>query len=229
MLSNMFQTDVLKTRDGRDLELTFIAHASLVIGFGGMKIYVDPVSEFADYSGMPKADLILITHQHSDHFDKDLVEALMKPGTEIITTGTVAEHLDKCTILKNGESASIGDWLLVEAIPAHNVRADRQQYHPDNGRDNGYLLTLGGSRIYISGDGEPTPEMMALTDIDVAFLAVNQPYTMTVKQAAEAALAIRPKIFYPYHFGRTDEPTDLGELITNLSGSGIDVRIRDME
>lgn len=225
----MIQNDIIKLKDGKDMTVYFLGHASLRMEYDGKVIYVDPVSMFADYSDFPKADVILVTHQHDDHLDKDLVGRLSKAGTKFISTQTVVNEMGRGEVMKNGDATIVGDWLGIEALPAHNTTPGREVFHPQGGRDNGYILSIGGSRIYVAGDGEVTPEMKAVKNIDVAFLPVNQPYTMTVDQAAEAVTAIKPTIFYPYHYGQTDQKTDIDALVKKLKGSGIEVRVRPME
>ena len=221
--------DIITLNSGEKLTISFLGHASLALEYDGKYIYVDPVRTFADYSDAPKADLILVTHQHDDHLDKDLVMQLSKAGTRFISTPTVIGEMGRGEVMNNGDATIIGEWVGIQVMPAYNTTAGRDVFHPRERRDNGYVLTIGGTRIYVSGDGEPTPEMMALKDIDIAFLPVNQPYTMTVEQAAEAVRAINPKVFYPYHYGQTDQKTDIGKLEKLLDGSGIEVRVRPME
>ncbi len=227
-MNTTYCTDKITTRSGEELSISFFAHASLGMDFGGKTIYIDPVGLFADYSDAPKADVILITHHHRDHLDMDLVELLSKNSTELISTSTVVAELGRGKAMNNGDRIMLGDWLIIDAIPAYNTTAGRDVFHPQ-GQNNGYLLTLGGTRIYVSGDTEPTEEMLALKDIDVAFLPVNQPYTMTEEQAVEAAKAIHPAIFYPYHYGQSDHKTDIQKVADGLAGTGIEVRIREME
>ncbi len=223
-----FPSDILSTSSGRELEIRFFAHASLALSFCGRQIYVDPVNSNADYAAQPRADLILFTHAHYDHFDAAAVEALGKDDTSIVLTEECFASLGRGTVLHNGDSVDLG-YASVHAVPAYNTTAGHTDFHPE-GRDNGYILTLDGTRIYIAGDGEPTPQMLALRDIDIAFLPVNQPYTMTEQQAARAVAAIRPKIFYPYHYGQVEHRTDL-ELLEKLVGEipGVEMRIRPME
>lgn len=227
-MNAMDQNDVIITRDGGELSIWFLGHASLRFGFGGKTIYVDPVGLFADYAGAPGADVILVTHQHDDHLDSDLVGRLSKSTTEIISTFDVVAALGRGKAMKNGDRIMLGDWLVIDAVAAYNTTHGRDVFHPE-GAYNGYVLTLGGTRIYVAGDTEPTPEMLALKDIDIAFLPVNQPYTMTEEQAVEAVKKIHPSIFYPYHYGQTDHKTDLRKVAAGLAGTGIEVRIRAME
>lgn len=218
--------DSIETKDGKILVLGAIKHGSIMMTFEGKTIYIDPVSEYADYSALPKADVILITHEHDDHLDSKAVEALEKEGTKIVANQASVGILGKGTAMANGNRLSPVPWLKIEAVPAYNTTEDRQKFHPHNGRDNGYILTIGGSRIYVAGDAEFIPEMKSFKNIDVAFIPVNQPYTMTVVQAIEAAKAIQPKILYPYHYGETK----IQELVTGLkSQKNIEVRVRNLQ
>ena len=208
------------------LTLTFLGHGTLRFSLGAAEVYVDPVSRYGNFAAMPKADLVLVTHQHGDHLDAAAIEALRKPGTVVVATKACTEKLPGATVLANGES---GTWagVRVEAVPAYNLehkRPDGTPFHP-RGDGNGYVLTLGGKRIYVAGDTENIPEMALLKDIDIAFLPMNLPYTMTPEMAAAAARAFRPKILYPYHFGDTD-PQKLVDLLKDLPG--IEVRVRDL-
>ncbi len=223
--------DTLQAHDGTPLTFTFFGHASLSIATDTLTIYVDPVGDFADFSALPKADLILVTHSHDDHFDRAAVEAIETAGTELLCDRTTAEAFDmECHLMRPGSIARPRPQVEIEAVAAYNTAPDRQQFHPRTREDCGYVLTLGGTRIYIAGDTEPTPEMQALRDIDIAFLPVNQPYTMTVGQAVEAVRALRPKIFYPYHYGQVEERTDLKRLVREVEALGsTEIRIRPME
>lgn len=216
------QTDALPLPGGT-LRIGFLGHGTLMLDWGGWIVHVDPVTAEADYQSLPKADLILVTHEHSDHLDPKAITLISKPGTAIIANPAAAKKLKGAIALKNGERRQVGG-VGVEAVPAYNTTAGRTQFHP-RGRDNGYLLTLDGRRVYIAGDTENTTEMKALKDIYVAFLPMNLPYTMTPEQVADAARAFRPQILYPYHFGETDT----GRLTELLRGSGIEVRIRDLK
>lgn len=224
----MIPMDTLMTKNGLELHIGFLGHGSLRIDCQRRTLYIDPVGMFADYTDAPQADLILVTHHHDDHCDPALIEQLLKPDGEVISTETVIGQLGYGTPMRNGETRRIDDLLTVETIPAYNTTAGRDCFHPHTGRDNGYLLTIDGVRIYVAGDGEPTPEMLALRDIDIAFLPVNQPYTMTVDQAVATIQTLHPTIFYPYHTGQTEFETDLQQLADRLTGSGTEVRIRPM-
>ena len=222
-----FQTDTFKTREGKAVTITAIKHASLRIQYDGLEIQVDPVAKYApetDYSKFPKADVILVTHEHFDHFDRDTIATLRKDGTEIVSNPAVQKMLGFGTALANGESRVLAKGIKLDAVPAYNTTPGHTQFHP-KGRDNGYVLTIDGLRIYIAGDTEDIPEMSALKDIDVAFLPCNQPYTMTPEQVAKAARTIKPKVLFPYHYSQTP----IKQVADLLTGSGIDVRIRNYQ
>ena len=224
-----YPADVLTLRDGSQATLTFFKHASLAITVGGKYIYVDPVSSYADYASLPKADVVLITHSHYDHLDRAAVETLLTSETEVLCDRTSAEAFEmNCYTMRPGSVATPRPYLKVEAVVACNTTPGHLQFHPREREDCGYILTIGGTRIYIAGDTEPTPEMKRLKEIDVAFLPVNQPYTMTVDQAVEAVKAFRPAIFYPYHYGEVDEKTDIDRLVAELEGV-TEVRVRPLE
>lgn len=204
-----------------------INHATLALQWNGKTLYVDPVGGAAAFQALPAPDLILITDIHGDHLNKETLEAVTKAQTKLVVPPAVAEQLSealraKATILENGKKAEVQE-IPIEAIPAYNLTASRMQYHP-KGRGNGYVLSLGGKRVYISGDTEGTPEMKSLRDIDVAFLCMNLPYTMDVEQAAEAVRAFKPKIVYPFHY----RGSDLEKFKTLVGAdSGIEVRIKN--
>lgn len=215
--------------NGEKLKLTFFAHASLAIEYAGKHIYLDPVSDNADYANLPKADVILVSHSHYDHFDMAAIENLQKEDTHILLDKTSAEgFVGECYTMPPGAVAEPFADVKVEAVAAYNTSEHQLQFHPKEREDCGYIVTLGGAvRIYMSGDTEPTEELRAVKDIDIAFISVNQPYTMTPEQAVEAVKAIQPKIYYPYHYGQVDEPTDVEALAKMLDGE-CDVRIRPL-
>ncbi len=215
--------------NGRNLKLTFFAHASIAIEYEGRVIYVDPVKENAEYEKLPKADMILVTHSHYDHFDMAAIEAVQKEDTRILLDKTSAEGFQgDCYTMLPGAVAEPFEDIRVEAVAAYNTSEHQLQFHPKEREDCGYVVTLGGDvRIYVSGDTEPTPEQAALQSIDIAFICVNQPYTMTPEQAVAAVKAVQPKIYYPYHYGQVDEPTDVEALKRMLEGV-TDVRIRPL-
>jgi L-ascorbate metabolism protein UlaG (beta-lactamase superfamily) len=221
-----YETDSIPTSSG-DLKITFIGHGTLMFAFGGKVVHVDPWSQLADYGKLPKADLVLITHEHRDHLDLKALDAIRKQGTVIIATEVVARQVKDALVMKNGDVlASQG--FTVEAVAAYNLvhmRNPGEPYHP-KGVGNGYIITFADRRIYIAGDSENTPEMKALRNIDVAFLPMNLPFTMTPEMVADAAGTFRPTILYPYHFSETDTQ----KLAALMKGQkGIEVRIRPMK
>ncbi len=221
-----FETDVIKTSAG-DLEITFIGHASLIFTFGEQVVHVDPVTREADYTNLPKADLVLVTHEHSDHLDPKALKTLRTDETEVVMTEACAKKVKGGIVMKNGDTKVVKGFRI-EAVPAYNIVHERRPgtpFHP-KGVGNGYVMTFGDKRIYIAGDTENTPEMKSLKDIDIAFLPMNLPYTMTPEMVADAAKAFKPKILYPYHFSDTDT-----SIIVNLlrDVEGIEVRIRKMK
>ena len=227
--ASSYPQDRLSMHDGSEITITFFKHASLAISVDGHHIYIDPVKEYADYNRLPKADLILVTHSHYDHLDTEAVETLIDSDTDIVCDRTSAEKIEhNCYTMRPTSVAKLRDWVKIEAVAAYNTSVGHTQFHPQDREDCGYILTIGQTRIYISGDTEPTPQMMALKDIDIAFLPVNQPYTMTVDQAVKVIKTLRPTIFYPYHYGEVEEKTDIERLAAELEGV-TEVRIRPME
>ena len=226
LAAGTFETDVLPTSAG-DLKITFIGHASLMFEFGGKVIYNDPVGQFGDYGKLPKADLILVAHDHSDHFDPKTIALISTEKTKLVLTSLCAAKGGRGIVLKNGEETTV-DGIRIEAVPAYNIahmRSPGMPFHP-KGDGNGYILTFGDKRVYVAGDTENIPEMKTLGRIDVAFLPMNLPYTMTPEMAADAARMVKPKILYPYHFGETDT----AKLVSLLKDErGIEVRIRRMK
>jgi len=217
-------SDDIPTSTGT-VRITFIGHSSLMLTQGKMVIHVDPVSQYANYAALPKADLILVTHEHFDHLDVQAMGKIRTDKTVLVAPPVCAGAVGKAVILRNGERTTQCG-IPIEAVPAYNIthqRAPGKPFHP-RGVGNGYILTFGDTRIYIAGDTENTPEMKALTNISVAFLPMNLPYTMTPEMVADAARAFKPKILYPYHYGETDPQ----KLVKLLHGSGIDVRIRPL-
>ncbi len=220
-----FSMDIIKTSGG-DLKITFIGHGTLIFSFDGKVVHIDPWSKLADYSKMPKADLILITHEHRDHLDLKAIKMMKKESTKVIVNQTSRERIPGSRVMRNGETKVVHG-LKIEAVPAYNVvhmRGTGQPFHPKS-NGNGYVLTFGDKRIYVAGDTENISEMKSLSDIYCACLPMNLPYTMTPEMVADAAKAMKPKILYPYHFGNTDTSI-IGELLKNAE---IEVRIRKMQ
>jgi L-ascorbate metabolism protein UlaG (beta-lactamase superfamily) len=215
-----YQEDLLKTSGG-DVKITCIGHGTLMLTYAGKIIHIDPVSMYADYAALPKADLILITHEHGDHLDAKAIQAASAAATTVIINPGSAKALPSATVMKNGDTKTVAG-VNIEAVPAYNLE---KAFHP-KGNGNGYVLTFGDKRIYVAGDTENVPELKALKQIDVAFLPMNLPFTMTPEQVADVAKAMQPKVLYPYHFGNTDT----GALVSLMKDEkGIEVRIRDMK
>jgi L-ascorbate metabolism protein UlaG (beta-lactamase superfamily) len=225
---NPFGHDTIATSKG-ELVMTFIGHASLMFEFNNLVIQVDPVAEEGDYSLLPKADIVLVTHHHSDHFDAEVLQRIMKKDTKVFLTqkSPWSSTTGSSVVMKNGDVQQASG-ITIEAVPAYNMkhmRSPGNPFHP-KGEGNGYILTVGDKRIYIAGDTENTPEMKALRHIDIAFLPMNLPYTMTPEMVADAVMAFKPVLLYPYHFGSTDT----GILVKLLENSpATEVRIRDLK
>jgi L-ascorbate metabolism protein UlaG (beta-lactamase superfamily) len=221
-----FIVDRIPTSIG-DLEITFVGHGTLMFAIGGKVIHVDPFGRLADYSKLPDADLILITHEHGDHLDLKAMGAVRKKSTVIIANSSAAARIEGAQQMENGQKRALMD-LFIEAVPAYNVvhkRGTGEPFHPP-GRDNGYVVTFGDTRVYIAGDTENIEDMKSLGPVDIAFIPANLPYTMTPEMAADAARMIRPKILYPYHYG----DTEVNRIIELLSSEPeIEVRIRPMK
>ena len=225
--TDTYEIDVFKTKSGKTVTFHALTHASIRIQYDGKEIEIDPVTKLGnktiDYASMPKADYLLVTHEHFDHFNQDAIKLLTGEQTQFITNQRCADMYGSGTVMVNGQSSVFHD-IQVEAVPAYNYTEGHTQFHP-KGRDNGYILTLDGLRIYIAGDTEDIPEMSAIKDIDVAFLPCNQPYTMTPDQLVKAARIIKPKVVFPYHYGQTD----VSGIPEQLKRDGIEVRIRHYE
>ena len=238
-----FEVDVFETKSGKPVKFHALVHASIRIDYDGQTIMIDPVTKLGgrtiDYSAMPKADYIFVTHEHGDHFDKEALKQLTGEGTQLVMNQRCVDMYGSGQAMVNGQSSSLRsgaggtmvngqssmvNGLKVEAVPAYNTTEGHQQFHP-KGRDNGYILTLDSLRIYIAGDTEDIPEMADIKDIDIAFLPCNQPYTMTPEQLVKAAKTIKPKVLFPYHYSKTD----VSGIPAQLKDEGIDVRIRHYE
>ncbi len=217
--------DTIPTAAG-ELSIIPINHATLALRWDSKTILVDPVGDKGRYAKLQTPQVILITDIHGDHFSKETLAAVCGPDTRLVVPPAVAEQLPQdlrkqATVLSNGEHAETG--VRVEAVAAYNLSPERQKFH-SRGRGNGYVLSMGGKRIYISGDTEGVPEMLALNNIDVAFICMNLPYTMDVQQAAQAVLAFKPKMVYPYHY-RGSDLNKFKELVGK--DAAIEVRLRD--
>ncbi len=205
-----------------------VDHASFVMETPIGTIHVDPVGDAAMYADFPKPDLIMITHEHGDHYNADTLAALVGDETQIIANPAVFAMLPdalkaKASQVANGETASFNE-LAIEAIPAYNITEERKNFHPE-GRDNGYVLNFDGFRVYISGDTEDTPEMRALTDIDLAFVCMNLPFTMDANAAASAVAEFKPAFVYPYHYRGRDGGTQDPEAFAKMVGTDTEVKM----
>lgn len=224
--NNQHSQDTFCTKSGKTIEITCIKHASIRLNYGGIEIEFDPVETIepqTNYDTMPKADYIFVTHEHFDHFDTTAIKKLSKHTTKIITNRNCSEILGRGKAMENGDKIEL-QGILVEAVPAYNTTPENTKFHP-KGRDNGFVLTIDGLRIYVAGDTEDIPEMKHLKNIDIAFLPCNQPYTMTPKQLANAANMIKPKVLYPYHLSETD----VNQIVKELEGSDIEIRLRNFK
>ena len=221
------EVDEFTTASGKTVKFHALMHACIRIQYDGKEIQIDPVSKLGNrsvnYAAMPKADYIFVTHEHADHYDAAALKILSADKTQLVMNKRCADMYGSGKVMVNGDKLQLAD-VSVEAVPAYNSTVGREQFHP-KGRDNGYILTIDGLRIYIAGDTEDIPEMAQIKDIDIAFLPCNQPYTMTPDQLVRAAKVIKPKVLFPYHYGQTD----LSSIPAQLEGTGIDVRIRHYE
>ena len=223
-----FEKDLVRTSAG-DLAMTFIGHGTLMFEFKDMVIHIDPVTREADYTKLPDADLILVTHEHGDHLDQTAINHILKDECPLVMTQACLDNLEDfkpAVVMKNGDTKTIKG-IMIRAIPAYNIenkRPDGEPFHP-KGRGNGYILTFGETRVLVAGDTENTPEIKALKNIDIAFLPMNLPYTMSPEMVADAAEAFRPRILYPYHYGNTNT-NKIVELLKDEAG--IEVRIRKL-
>lgn len=228
-VKGQFKSDVIKTSGG-ELEMFFIGHGTLMFKFDDLVIHIDPVMREADYTSLPDADLILVTHEHGDHLDINAINHIMKENTRVVMTETCLEQLEnfQANVFKNGDGGAIHG-IGIRAIPAYNIehtRSNGMPFHP-KGVGNGYILNFGDTYVLIGGDTENIPEYKDLgLEIAVAFLPMNLPYTMTPGMVADAAKVLKPEILYPYHFGQSDTQ----ELVVLLKDEkDIEVRIRPLD
>ena len=208
--------------NGGNIQVTALGHASVQLEQGGKVIVVDPVAMMADLSKVKPADLVLVTDIHGDHLDPASLAKVRKPGVPIVIPAAAKDKVPDWTVIANGETKTVAG-VSIQTVPMYNIQRGPQpgQLFHDKGRGNGYVLTLGGKRVYLAGDTECVPEIKALKNIDVAFMPMNLPYTMPPSEAAECVKAFQPKIVYPYHFmGQKPE-----EFAAALKGTSIEVRM----
>ncbi|HLF35228.1 MAG TPA: MBL fold metallo-hydrolase [Cyclobacteriaceae bacterium] len=218
------ESDVFPTSSG-ELKITFIGHGTLMFEYNKLVIHVDPWSRVGDYDQLPKADIILVTHHHGDHLDKSAIDKTKKENTEIFLTQACRDQLGTGTVMKNGES-KVARGISIEAVPAYNLVNKNNEGKPfhEKGVCNGYVLIFGGKRVYIAGDTENFPEMKDLGKIDIAFLPMNLPYTMTPEMVAEGVKMFNPKILYPYHYGSAADTDKLTRLLKDLTDCELRIR-----
>lgn len=217
------EKDIIQTKDGI-LEITFINHASLLFNYNEKYVYVDPVANYFDYENAPKADYIFITHEHGDHFSLDIIHKIIKDETIVVMTKKCFENTEgqiNAIQMKNGDVKSFGQIKLL-AVPAYNIvhkRDNGEAFHP-KGVGNGYVIYFDDYKVYVAGDTENIDEMKALKNVDIAFLPMNLPYTMSPEMVADAAKAFRPKVLYPYHYSKTDT-----QIIVDLLKEEEDIKV----
>lgn len=220
-----FSKDTIPTSDG-PLIITFVGHASLIFEWKNEVIHIDPSSREANYYKLPKATKIFVTHDHGDHCDPASLKAITQDNTKTFMSALAHEKWNQGMVLRPGQQVSV-DGVDIETLPAYNLvhkRDNGEFYHP-KGVGNSYLLSFGGLRIFIGGDTENTPEMKALKAIDIAFLPMNLPYTMTPEMVADAAKAFKPRILYIYHYGKSD----LDQIRKLMADEpAVDLRIRKL-
>jgi L-ascorbate metabolism protein UlaG (beta-lactamase superfamily) len=225
------KADIVPTPKG-NVTIQPVYHASLVLEFNKVAIYVDPIHGADAYKEMKKPDLVLITHIHGDHFDMKTLKGLDLSHTTLVVPQSVADMMpaewrNKIVVLHNGGSTE-QHGIPITAIAMYNMPGDSSVHHP-KGKGNGYVLNLGGKRFYISGDTEAIPEMRRLKDIDVAFVCMNLSYTMDVEEAASGVLAFKPKVVYPYHYRTPSGFSNVAKFksLVNAGDPSIDVRLRN--
>lgn len=225
------QTDQIPAKKG-DITVTPIFHGTVVFQWNGKTVYVDPYGGAERFENLPDPDLVLITHKHGDHLNKGTLKGLDLSNTRLIAPQSVVEDLGEITFsevwtMKNGETKSWKE-IMVEAVPMYNLPADDNPRHP-KGWGNGYVITMGGKRVYVSGDTEDIPEMRQLKNIDVAFVCMNLPYTMDIEHAASAVIDFKPKVMYPFHFRGSGGFSDVEKFkeLVNEGTDAVEVRLRE--
>ncbi|MBS1663459.1 MAG: MBL fold metallo-hydrolase [Bacteroidetes bacterium] len=230
-LSNVKAQDVINTSEG-SVTIKPVTHASLVLLTSKTTIYIDPTGGMAAYTGVKLPDVILVTDIHGDHFDPKTIAAVKAAATVLIVPKAVSDKLPdslkaNAIVMANGDKKDMKGFSLT-ALPMYNLPESPQAMHT-KGRGNGYVVTIGGKNFYISGDTQGIPEMRALKNIDVAFICMNLPYTMDINEAADAVLAFKPKIVYPYHYRGQGGFSDVEgfKKLVEAKDKNIDVRLRD--
>ena len=219
-------------QENTEFEVTPVEHATAVIRWDDLTLYIDPVGGADAFSAFPPPDLILITDVHGDHFNVETLEGLVTSQAKIMVPQAVADQLPESyapqvDVLDNGDSKERYG-ILVEAIPMYNLREEAKNFH-QKGRGNGYVISKGGMRVYFSGDTEDIPEMRALQDIDKAFVCMNLPYTMTVEKAAEAVLEFKPKTVYPYHYRGRPDVSDVGKFAELVASGDPEIEVVQLD
>ncbi len=229
---SMAEKPVMVNQSTQDVTVVPIEHASAVIDSGNSTIYLDPVGGAEKFSDQKPPDLILVTDIHQDHFSVETLEALDTENTRIVVPQAVADQIpdtfrSKLDILNNGDIKNFGE-VKIEAVPMYNLRPEAREFHT-KGRGNGYIIEMGGKRIYFSGDTEDITEMRALKDIDMAFICMNLPYTMTVESAADAVIAFRPQQVYPYHYRGNPDVADVQKFATLVKAANKEIEVVQLD
>lgn len=226
--------EVLTAEDKQEsnIKIIPIAHATVVLEWNDITIYIDPVGGAEAFEGQKQPDLILITDVHGDHLSVETLEALNTEKAKIMVPQAVADKMPEAftpqlDVLDNGDSKERYG-ITVEAIPMYNLREEALKFH-EKGRGNGYVLNIGGERLYFSGDTEDIPEMRALQNIDKAFICMNLPYTMTPKSAADAVLEFKPKQVYPYHYRGNPDVSDVAKFKTMVNAGNSEIEVVQLD
>lgn len=211
------------------IPVTPVQHAAFVMKLNEKTIYVDPIGAPADYEDLPSPDFVLITHDHPDHLKPKLLKELITNKTPLIGPKSVKNKLPdslhpQTQVMANGDEKDL-EGVAIKAVPMYNLREEAKKFHPE-GKGNGYVLSFNEKRIYISGDTEDIPEMRDLENIDLAFVCMNLPYTMTVDQAVDAVLDFKPKKVYPYHYRGEDKFSDVEKFKKEVETKNPDIHVQ---
>ncbi|TDU39910.1 L-ascorbate metabolism protein UlaG (beta-lactamase superfamily) [Gelidibacter sediminis] len=224
--------DLHKTTTPDSINIIPIEHATFILAHKDVVIYIDPVGGTEAFAEQEKPNYILITDIHGDHLDVKTLQGMTLDSTVLVVPQAVKDKLPELklkdlVVMNNGDTRDFQNYSI-EAIPMYNLRPEALKFH-EKGRGNGYVLTLGGQRIYISGDTEDITEMRQLKNIDMAFVCMNLPYTMTVESAASAVLDFKPKKVYPYHFRGTEGMSDVNQFKTIINKENSDIEVVQLE